>query len=365
MNHGTILHITRLIGIGGTEKMICQICQATRGQFDRVILCAGDGGGLSAFDMYIDKYYPIDDMQNKKVTVMLKTLIEIKKIIDIEKVDVIHIHHRMAAMYIYILNFFYHKIIIYNGHTIHNDKKFLTTLILKKYNIIADGKKVQKNLIEFYRINPNHVTLICNTVEEFDGKIKEHPLLSHLRKEGNILIGNVGRLCQEKGQKFFIEAAEIVLKRANNVKFIIIGDGKDRGYLEQIVKDKKLESDILFLGFQKDIKNIILQLDILVLSSLLEGLPLTPMEAFSVGKAIIATNIDGTNELVENNVNGFLYEPQDIERLAELLYYTVKNPQMWSKLSQNAYKIYLKKYSFQVFCKNYITYYDEICRNAK
>lgn len=356
-----ILHVTRVISIGGTEKVVRQICEASRGQFERIILCAADGGGIPAFDGYIDRYYEIPDMQDKDPLTFFKILFQLNNIIKKENIDIIHVHHRMAAVYIRILNRFFHKTMVYTGHGTHGDKKLLTRFALHGCYIIAVGEKVRKNLVDFYKIKATDITVINNTVERFDGIVCEDPGLVCLKKEGNVLVGNIARLSKEKGQRYFIMAAAAVIKKYKNVKFLLIGDGRDRKGLEELAEAKGISDKVLFLGFRDDVRSLILQMDILVLSSLREGLPLTPIEAFSVGRAVIASDIDGTNELIEDGVNGLLYDPYRPEDLAERICDMIAAPERWEKMCRNALTRYEDKFSYETFCEHYRKYYHRVC----
>lgn len=107
---------------------------------------------------------------------------------------------------------------------------------------------------------------------------------------------------------------------------MISGSGEDEAKLKQLSKDLRVEECLTFLGYRNDIQNLMSQLDLIVLSSLWEGLPLTPIEAFSVGKTIIATSVDGTPEVVKNMDNGLLIEPRNNCQIAEKINWMLENP---------------------------------------
>ena len=99
------------------------------------------------------------------------------------------------------------------------------------------------------------------------------------------------------------------------------------------------------------------QLDLIVLTSLWEGLPLTPIEAFSVGKTIVATAVDGTIEIVDDEVNGILVTPKNIEEIADGIKKLIFDDNKRHKLELNARLKYEEKFSFNSFCKKYESYY--------
>ena len=177
--------------------------------------------------------------------------------------------------------------------------------------------------------------------------------LENLKKNNKILVGNIGRLSEQKGIDIFIKAMHQVIKTNHDIYGVIVGDGEDKNKLQDLVKKMNIEKNILFLGYQKNINEIIEQLDFIVLSSRWEGLPLTPIEAFSKGKLVIATNIPGNNEVVIDEKNGLLFEKDNYIMLSQLINDIVLNPIMKKKLENNAKKTYENKYTYDVFLKSY------------
>ena len=103
-------------------------------------------------------------------------------------------------------------------------------------------------------------------------------------------------------------------------------------------------------------------MDLVVLSSLWEGLPLTPIEAFSVGKTIVATAVDGTVEIVEDKINGLLVEAKHSEQIADRVKYMMENPSEKKQMEANAYLRYITEYSFSNLAEAYIKYYESMER---
>lgn len=191
-----------------------------------------------------------------------------------------------------------------NAHNTFQDKKRLTRFAYRNTKIVAVGKMVKKNLVDFFEISDSQVSVIHNAVKPFDGTIKNIEVLKKEKTKGHILVGNIGRLSEQKGMSYFIDAAEILSESHPEVKFVIVGDGELKNQLHEYVKSKRLQDMFLFLGYRNDIQNVISQLDFIVLSSLWEGLPLTPIEAYSVGKTVIGTAVDGTQEIIRDGVDG-------------------------------------------------------------
>ena len=171
---------------------------------------------------------------------------------------------------------------------------------------------------------------------------------------------NSSRFHPQKGIEYYIDAAKILLDKGYNIKFFLVGDGPQKSDIINRINRLGLSDKIVLLGFRKDIKNVISQSDILVLTSVYEGLPLTPMEAFSVKKAVVATNIDGTNEVIEDNYNGLLAKSMNPESIASKIEYVYLNRDILKELDENAYITYIEKFNEDIFIKMYLNFYRNV-----
>lgn len=354
-----ILFLTRTMALGGTENVILQLCEILKPQTHNIIVCSCGGVNEENLQEMGIKHIKIHDMENKNPIKIFQNIAIIKKIVKEEKITIIHSHHRMAAMYANLVS--NKKIIkIANAHNTFYDKKILTRLAYKNTKIIAVGEQVKKNLTEFYKFPNRQVSVIHNAIKPFNASTVEDKTISEFKKKGNLVIGNIGRLSEQKGMEYFIEAISIINKENNKVKFCIIGSGEDENKLKNMVKDLALENIIEFLGYRSDIQNLISQMDFVVLSSLWEGLPLTPIEAFSVGKTIVATAVDGTVEIVTDGENGFLVPPRDSKELAKSIIKLMKNESIRKKFEKKAQETYQNEFSFNKLTKKYIDYYKKL-----
>ncbi|MBD3307873.1 glycosyltransferase [candidate division KSB3 bacterium] len=131
------------------------------------------------------------------------------------------------------------------------------------------------------------------------------------------LIGIVARLVPVKGHTYFLEAARHVLNAHPEARFVIVGDGELRNALEQTAEESGIRSHVHFLGFRRDLPEMYADLDVVVLSSLNEGLPVTLIEALAAGKPVVAANVGGVADLVQHEQSGFLVPPKDSTALAQ------------------------------------------------
>lgn len=148
--------------------------------------------------------------------------------------------------------------------------------------------------------------------------------------EEDFVIMSTGQLSIRKNHEVIIRALAKINEQ--NVKYLIVGFGELENYLKNLAKELNIEDRIVFAGYRNDVKEILHAVDAFAFPSLQEGLPVSLMEAMAVGLPIVCSNIRGNVDLIENNINGFLYRNDDIEGFAEGINKLVNNS---SDMSRN------------------------------
>jgi glycosyltransferase involved in cell wall biosynthesis len=145
----------------------------------------------------------------------------------------------------------------------------------------------------------------------------------------------------QKCPQDFIKLAGLVNRSIPGVKFILAGDGILRKRVERLIAGSHLEGKVILTGWRRDIRRVLSALDVFVLTSLWEGLPVTVLEAMAAAKVVIATDTGGVREAVENGRTGFLIQPHDVEGLAKKLVSLLMEDELRVKLGRSA-REYLK-----------------------
>ena len=351
-----ILFIGRAMLQGGAENVILQLCEIFNPLVNIIVVCAGKGFDQKALEKLHIKFYEIPDIEEKSIGTMLTVSKTLRHVVKKEKITVIHTHHRMAAFYVSLLGLYRNRIFINTSHNTFYNKKKLTQFSYRHAHLTACGEMVKKNLEETF--NLHDVTAIHNAVKKFNGPVVLDPTLKALHSKGYFLIGNIGRMTEQKGFVYFIEAMPDILKRHPKTKFIIVGAGELEQSLRAEVAKLHLEQYVIWLGFRRDVQNVMSQLDLVVLSSLWEGLPLTPIEAFSVSKAVIGTAVDGTVEIIDDGINGHLIPPRDNIAIAEKCVELAKDRDKLDHFDKAAHEKFCKEFSFEKFRDRFIRYYE-------
>jgi glycosyltransferase involved in cell wall biosynthesis len=178
--------------------------------------------------------------------------------------------------------------------------------------------------------------------------------------DDDFVILYAGRLSREKGIQYLIAAAESIIKKHKNIKFLILGEGAERKSLESFVSQKDLHQYVKFLGFQQDIDQYFELMDVLILPSLSEGMPLVILEAFVHRKPVIANDVGGISEVVSNYENGILTKSGDIDSLHKAIEYCKTHRKETVSYGENGYKMIQQKYNFDRQMQNYVALYRDL-----
>ena len=157
----------------------------------------------------------------------------------------------------------------------------------------------------------------------------------------------VGTLCVVKGVKYLIEAMKIINQKNQKAILLIVGDGEERYNLELLVKRLNTNGSVSFAGRvdHKYISQYMAASDVFVLPSLSEGFPVTILEAMAAGLPIVTTNVRGLPEIVKDDENGFVVEPQNPAQLAGKISLLLDNNELRRKISAKN-KIMAGEYSW-------------------
>jgi glycosyltransferase involved in cell wall biosynthesis len=228
--------------------------------------------------------------------------------------------------------------------------------------IVAVSEAMKAKLMKI-GIPGSKISVIYNAIED-NGFYKELPDLDLRKKftydDDTLLVGVIGRLSKEKGQRIFLDAWERVCRQLPKSKALLIGDGPDRALLEKMCVERGLGENVIFVGHELNPHPFYRILDLVVMPSLSEGLPNVPLEALSHKKAIIATSVGGTPEIIEDGENGILVKPDDSESLSEGIIGLLLNTKKRDSLAENGLSSLYPKFSPENRARQILSLYQEM-----
>lgn len=220
----------------------------------------------------------------------------------------------------------------------------------KKAIPVAISAENQKLIADYYKLGKESIEVIGNPVIT-----KKYYHKNIYNKNGIVLI-TVGRLSKEKNQIMMIHVLAEVVKEYHNIRLIIVGDGKERGYLEQEAANLGVKKNIEFVGKVVDVENYLCNADIFLLSSLYEGVPLSILEAMAAGLPIVSTNVGGIKDIVTDN--GVLVPPNDVNKMKEAIIELIQKPEFRQELGKRSL-INVAKYDASNIAKEYTKLYQK------
>jgi glycosyltransferase involved in cell wall biosynthesis len=178
-----------------------------------------------------------------------------------------------------------------------------------------------------------------------------------------VVVGAAGRLSAEKGYGVLVEAAEAVARADPGVGFVHFGDGPLRAGLARKVSALGLDGRFLLAGFRTDLARLLPQLDLFVLPSFTEGLPVVVLEALAAGVPVVATAVGGTPEVVQDGVNGRLVPPGHPAALATAITSTLADEPARREMGRRGRDIVLDRFTFAAQSRLYQHLFENLgCR---
>ena len=169
--------------------------------------------------------------------------------------------------------------------------------------------------------------------------------------EDAFVVGGIGRLTYQKNFALFLEVASAVIKHHPHAVFVIAGTGEDDSALREQAANLGLGSQIRFLGHIEEISLLYPALDVLLLPSRYEGLPITVLEAMAVGLPIIASRLDGIAEVLVDGESGYLVEPDDRDAFVASIHQSISDPDRSRRYSEVALAKVRKEHSAEAMTR--------------
>ena len=275
--------------------------------------------------------------------------------------DVIHAHtYQGPASAAVIVGKILNKPVIITGHNrISRLRDEIADGVMPSYLLkalkhctryVAISREIARECEAIAGMDANKICLVYNGIDTTI--FSPTKTKAHLRDQldlpaDHVIVTCHGRLEKHKNQEMLINA--FARTASKNALLLILGEGGERERLERLVADLGLTDKIWFLGFRKNTELYLQASDIYCLPSRLEGFSLALLEAMASGLLCIATDIEGNNDAIQNGENGFLFNPDDTEELANLLDKTLVgyNHQWAKEMGQRAREDVVKHFSLQ------------------
>jgi len=298
-----------------------------------------------------------------------KSILAIRDFITAEKIDIIHSHGYKSNFYSLLASFNLDcKRIttchLWKGKSLKmNFYNRLDKFLLRKFYKVITVSDILKNIVIQNGVSKHKVVVINNGIDVTDFIVSDSN--SSIRSslglcEDEKIIGAIGVLSEEKGHIYLLKAFANVILEFPNAKLLIIGNGPLKNMLQATSCRLQLKDKVIFTGMRNDIPNLLNIMDIFVMPSLDEGMPMALLEAMAAQKPIVATKIGAVTKLIENKKTGLLIEPKDTNAIANSIISLLKDEEMKRTIAINAFERVKNEFSSSTMAKKYLEVYKEI-----
>jgi glycosyltransferase involved in cell wall biosynthesis len=341
-----VLECIRQGQIGGGESHLLSLVEnLDRSQFEPIVLSFTNGPmvdrlkemGVETHVIYTEK--PFDIRKWKTV----------KRFIQSKQIDLVHAHGTRANSNILWASKSLNIPVIYtiHGWSFHPDQKPL----VRKLRIMGEKYLTAKSTLNISVSKSNQQSgkdympsFQSVVVNNGINQIKFNPanIYKNIREElriakDKVLVLFIARFTLHKQPLTLIRAFAKALQQNPSMHLLMVGDGDQKQEAIHLIDELQLQDNITLESFRQDVPDVLAAADIFVLPSLWEGLPIGLLEAMSMGKAIIASNVDGTSEIIEDGINGRMVQTNNlVDNTANALVELSKSPSLRETFQQQA-----------------------------
>ncbi|MGD0622081.1 MAG: glycosyltransferase [Thermacetogeniaceae bacterium] len=221
--------------------------------------------------------------------------------------------------------------------------------------VVAVSQAVREDLIR-QGVDDRKIALIYNGI---DLSKFQPPPTGAPPADQEPVIGLVGRLEPEKGHRCFLEAARMLLQQHGGCRFQIVGDGSLQQDLRDFAWKLGIAGQVEFLGLRDDIPELLARMSVVTLPSLSEAMPLSLVEAMSMGKPCVASNVGGIKEILVDRENGLLVEPDNPRALAARIAWLLEHPDEARRMGEAAARTAAERFDARVMTEQLTRLYME------
>lgn len=226
---------------------------------------------------------------------------------------------------------------------------------------IAVSRQDYRAICAHGMVRVHKARLVVNGIDPFED-LKGEEMMWNMPEDRGPVIGTIARLHPQKGLRYLIEAAATVLQKHAKACFLIVGDGPEYGQLLEYARVLEVEESMIFVGHQKRARKFLRYMDVFVLPSLWEGLPLSVLEAMCEKVPVIVTNVPGNAEIVVAGKTGMIVPPQNGSAIAHSIDSLLTDSKKANLLAENAWEVVHRDFTAERMRLDTLAVYREISR---
>lgn len=369
-NKTTILYVITSTNVGGTERALFELIKRLdRGRFNiHVCSLKKPGGFANRIKHAADRFYSLNLSESGGISALFSfplALFSLMRLIRQIKPDIIHsflfranLLARLAGNAARVKNIICSVRVIEEGHPLKHLVDRLTASQVKLYTAVSEAAR--DFTLETLKLSPEKIITIQNGI---DMDPVQNMTPGEFKADSyKINIGLVGRLDRQKGHEILLKALKLLVPEHQNLQIYFFGQGPEKNFLKEMVQKERLNTYVLFMEPMEDIYPCILQMDMIVIPSLWEGLPNILLEAMALERPVIASRIGGITEVVKDGEEALLVDPGDEKQLAQAIQTLIHDRELAKKIAAKAKERVSRDFSMETCVKKTEALYDSLLK---
>jgi glycosyltransferase involved in cell wall biosynthesis len=364
-----VCQLLHSLEIGGAEVLAARMARGLRDQFHFSFACLDElgtlGRALSAEGFEVR-------VLGRGQGLDLRCARRLRRFVASEAIDVLHVHQYTPFFYAMLSRGLGRgRPVLFTEHgRFHPDFRrpkrvlFNRLTLRRRDRVVGVGEAVRQALIHHEGIPPRRVAVVYNGIE-IDHFASGAGQRDSVRRELGLATDDfvaiqVARLDYLKDHVTAVRSIGVAASKIPSLQLIVVGEGPERGKIEAAIRDAGLDARVKLLGRRQDVPRLLAAADVLLLSSISEGIPLTVIEGMAAGLPVVSTDVGGVAEIIHDGQTGLLAPASDPERLADCLVRLAGQPDLRAELRARGREVAIARFSERAMLDSYAALYEEM-----
>jgi glycosyltransferase involved in cell wall biosynthesis len=366
-----VLHILAALPVGGAETLLlAALTAADQRSFSYLVCSLSDKGPVGKeMEQAGIEVVSLGRMRHKRFDVGI--ILRLCRLMRHREVDIVHTHIYHASRYGRIAAVLARvPCVVASFHNVYNTPRFKQhcfNWVLGKVTdrVIAVSEAVKDHLVRYDHLPPTSITVLPNAIDvRAFGSRNGAEARQRLGVSSNAyLVGTVGRLELQKGHVVLLQAMRQLITKYPEARALIVGGGSQEGTLRRLADDLGLSDRVMFAGVRRDTPDVLSALDVFVLPSLWEGIPLALLEAMATALPVVATRVGGVPEIISDRSTGILIDPGDPDQLVAAIMHCRDDRQSATRMAQAGRQWVEQHASIQAYTRRLEALYLELLQS--
>jgi glycosyltransferase involved in cell wall biosynthesis len=366
----TICHVIHAMGVGGAEVLVDRMVRGFSAHYNCIVAVLDDIGEIG--EQLRNDGFVVEHM-HRVAGIDRKCAARLDAFSKQHQVDILHAHQYTPFFQAMLSRGLAGKRpVLFTEHGRHfpdrpSRKRSIANRLMLRSNdrLVGCGRAVRQALIDNEGLPADRVQVIYNGVDLDALAAAPSDARATIRSEfgmgaDDFVAVLVARLHQLKDHQTALRAVELARKTIPELRLLLAGDGEERPFIEQTIRDSQLEDGVTLAGSRSDVASLLAASDAFLMTSISEGIPLTIIEAMAAGLPVVSTAVGGIPEMIEHGTTGLLAQAGDHQALADALIQLHRNPDQRSQIAEAGRQRARQQFSLNAMLDGYRQLYEEM-----